>query len=569
NKSTDVSTDGTSDTKYPTVKSIKTYVDASSTSGSTALTAEISRAKTAEIANADAIVTETSNRTTADATLASNLASEVSTARAAESTNATAIATETTNRSTADLLKEDLANKSTDVSTDGTSDTKYPTVKSVKSYVDASSTSSSSALTAEISRAKTEETANANAITAETTRATNSENSISANLVTETNSRTTADATLTSNLATEVTNRTTADLLKEDLTNKSTDVSTDGTSNTKYPTVKSVKSYVDASSTSSSSALTAEISRAKTAEIANADAIATETSNRTTADATLASNLASEASTARAAESANTAAITTETTNRSTVDLLKEDLVNKSTDVSTDGTSDTKYPTVKSVKSYVEGKISTSETATQTALDLKVDKETGKGLSTEDYSTVDKTKLASITGTNTGDQDLSSFATNSNLDLKANIASPTFIGVPSAPTAVATTNTTQVATTEYVTDAVSTSGANFLPLTGGTLTGTLIGTYGDFSSNFRVSSLTLVGNTSSWDFGPNGNGIALVQGGCCRRLTIDTDGRFGIGANYTPLYQLDVEGEGRFTEKVIAESFKKDGGTSSQFLKAD
>jgi hypothetical protein len=67
-------------------------------------------------------------------------------------------------------------------------------------------------------------------------------------------------------------------------------------------------------------------------------------------------------------------------------------------------------------------------TATQTELDKKVDKVTGKGLSTNDYTTTEKTKLAAITGTNTGDQDLSAYATNVNLALKANTASPTFTG---------------------------------------------------------------------------------------------------------------------------------------------
>jgi hypothetical protein len=59
-----------------------------------------------------------------------------------------------------------------------------------------------------------------------------------------------------------------------------------------------------------------------------------------------------------------------------------------------------------------------------TALDLKVDKVTGKALSTNDYTTAEKTKLAAITGTNTGDQDLSALAiaadVNSALALKAN-----------------------------------------------------------------------------------------------------------------------------------------------------
>ena len=73
---------------------------------------------------------------------------------------------------------------------------------------------------------------------------------------------------------------------------------------------------------------------------------------------------------------------------------------------------------------------------------LKVDKVTGKELSTNDYTSIEKNKLAAITGTNegdettatiktklgiitlsgsnTGDQDVSSFATITNLALKAN-----------------------------------------------------------------------------------------------------------------------------------------------------
>ena len=58
--------------------------------------------------------------------------------------------------------------------------------------------------------------------------------------------------------------------------------------------------------------------------------------------------------------------------------------------------------------------------ATTAALAGKVDKVTGKELSSNDYSTAEKTKLAAITGTNTGDQDLSALATNTALALKAN-----------------------------------------------------------------------------------------------------------------------------------------------------
>ena len=45
--------------------------------------------------------------------------------------------------------------------------------------------------------------------------------------------------------------------------------------------------------------------------------------------------------------------------------------------------------------------------------------------------------------------------TSSDLSLKANIASPTFTGTPLAPTANSGTNTTQIATTAFVTTAVS------------------------------------------------------------------------------------------------------------------
>jgi len=64
-------------------------------------------------------------------------------------------------------------------------------------------------------------------------------------------------------------------------------------------------------------------------------------------------------------------------------------------------------------------------TAAQTALSTKVDKVTGKELSTNDYSTAEKAKLAAITGTNTGDQDLSAFATTAVVALKANSADVT------------------------------------------------------------------------------------------------------------------------------------------------
>ena len=51
--------------------------------------------------------------------------------------------------------------------------------------------------------------------------------------------------------------------------------------------------------------------------------------------------------------------------------------------------------------------------------------------------------------------DLGTYATTTALNLKADISSPSFTGTPTAPTAGAATNNTQIATTAYVTTAIS------------------------------------------------------------------------------------------------------------------
>jgi predicted CopG family antitoxin len=67
----------------------------------------------------------------------------------------------------------------------------------------------------------------------------------------------------------------------------------------------------------------------------------------------------------------------------------------------------------------LQEKASTSDMLSR--LSTKVDKVTGKGLSTNDYTTAEKNKLTAITGTNTGDQDLSAYATLTDLQVKANV----------------------------------------------------------------------------------------------------------------------------------------------------
>ena len=126
--------------------------------------------------------------------------------------------------------------------------------------------------------------------------------------------------------------------------------------------------------------------------------------------------------------------------------------------------------------------------------------------------TVDGVDIAALATANTGDQDLSAYAT---------LASPTFTGTPAAPTAAAGTNTTQIATTAFVSTAVSNlvdsapgtldtlnelaaalgDDANFsttvtdsiatkLPLAGGTMTGAI-----DFG-NVTGRAITITGDSN-------------------------------------------------------------------------
>ena len=291
NKSINVTTDGTSNTKYPSVKAVKDYVDVSINLGGTALT------------------NEANIRAAADVTLTNNLAAEI------------------TNRINSNLLKEDLVNKSTNVTTDGTSNTKYPSVKAVKDYVDVSINLGGTALT------------------------------------NEANIRAAADVTLTNNLATEISNRTNADLLKEDLINKSTNVNTDANSNTKYPSVLAIKTYVDGANSSLTTALNAEAAARIAGDNTLTTNLAAEVTRATTVDNTLTSNLLSELIRASGAENTLTTNLAAEVTNRTNADLLKENVSNKSTNVTTDGASDTKYSSVKSVKTYVDASATTGTSA--------------------------------------------------------------------------------------------------------------------------------------------------------------------------------------------------------------
>jgi len=249
NKSVNVVTDGASDVKYPSVKAIKTYVDASIITGSPATAT-----------NTTNISTNTTNIATNTTDIAAN-ASDIAANTANIATNAAAV-----------LLKEDKANKSINVVTDGASDVKYPSVKAIKTYVDASIITGSPATATNTTNISTNTT---NIATNATDIATNASDI----------------ATNASDIAantTDIATNAAAVSLKEDKANKSVNVVTDGASDVKYPSVKAIKTYVDASIITGSPATATNTTNIST----NATDIATLQTEQTTQNAAIALNTA-------------------------------------------------------------------------------------------------------------------------------------------------------------------------------------------------------------------------------------------------------------------------------------
>ena len=317
-------------------------------------------------------------------------------------------------------------------------------------------------------------------------------------------------------------------------------------------------------------------------------------------------------------------------------------------------------------------------------LGTKVDKIVGKELSTNDYTTVEKTKLAAITGTNTGDQDLSAYATAANvttslalkantsdvtsslglkanssdvtnslalkanlasptftgtvsgidktmiglgnadntsdvnkpvstaaqtaLDLKANLASPTFTGTPILPTGTTVVtqnsgdNSTKIATTAYVTTAVSAAKSIITSSQWTTATSDIyynsgkvgVGTSspaaklqvvgGDRNNMIRVesdnnASVTLKNTSANAGGGEyqmfvsSSNSNSALDAGslsiyydhpsdAAYRFSINTAGNVGIGTG-KPNEKLDVNGNMKFSGALMPNN---SAGTSGQIL---
>ena len=334
NKSTDVTLSDVTNTKFPTELAVKTFVEGQVFNSNTALGATIISIQNDIAAN------------------------EIAT------TNALA-------------LKEDAANKSTDVTLADVSNTKFPTELAVKTFVNGQIVSNTTTLNAAITAVQDDvnanETATTNALalkenavnkSTDVTLADVSNTKFPTELAVKTfvngqiaSNTTTLNAAITAvqdDVNANETATTNALALKENAVNKSTDVTLADVSNTKFPTELAVKTFVNGQVASSTSILNSAI----TAVQIDVDANETATTNAL---------------------------------------ALKENAINKSTDVTLADVSNTKFPTELAVKTYVDNQIATGTAANVSGIVAIANG--GTGSSVQNF--VDLTNNQSIDGNKT------------------------------------------------------------------------------------------------------------------------------------------------------------------------
>jgi len=191
---------------------------------------------------------------------------------------------------------------------------------------------------------------------------------------------------------------------------------------------------------------------------------------------------------------------------------------------------------------------------------LKVDKIIGKGLSTEDYTTTEKNKLAAISGTNTGDQNLQSVT-----DIGASTTNAIYIGGIANDYGLVVETSSNNYPSIYVDNSGDSIGSNAILAYANN--GIAASLYVQNGVGTRVESLTGIpivvfgngNNTPSIDvnLGNSNKGVVIDSG------TSSTGNPIEVNKNGVNKLTVNQQGE------LTAQKLKKDGGTSSQILAAD
>ena len=385
-----------------------------------AISAEESRATAAELALSNRVTSNTASITANTNDIAStniNVASNTASIAA----NTTAITTEVARATAAELA---LSNRVTSNTASITAEVARATAAEL--VLTNSASTNAANITAETNRATAAElalsnriasntasiTANTAAIAAEVTRATAAELALTNNGV---SSNTASITAITAAIAAEVTRATAAELA---LTNSVAANTASITANTN--SIASLNTSVaanTASITANASAIAAEVTRATAAELALSNSVAANTTSIT----------------------ANTSVIAAEVTRATAAELALTNSVAANTASITANTN-----SIASLNTSVAANTA-SITANASAIAAEVTRATAAELALTNSVAAN---TASIT------------ANTEAINLRATTASPSFTGTPTAPTAAAGTNTTQLATTAFVTSAISTVNAS-------------------------------------------------------------------------------------------------------------
>ena len=194
------------------------------------------------------------------------------------------------------------------------------------------------------------------------------------------------------------------------------------------------------------------------------------------------------------------------------------------------------FATTSDVTTSLATKANASDVTTSLA--TKVDKVTGKELSTNDYTTAEKTKLAAITGTNTGDQDLSGYATTTQLALKANASDVTTSLATKANAADVTTSLAtkvdKVTGKELSTNDYTTAEKTKLGAITGTNTGDQVNITGNAGTATLADNISATTNTTLTSLANLATVGTITSGTISLTTDIATTGNLKAGNNTYP-----------------------------------
>ena len=405
-----------------------------------AISAEESRATAAELALSNRVTSNTASITANTNDIAStniNVASNTASIAA----NTTAITTEVARATAAELA---LSNRVTSNTASITAEVARATAAEL--VLTNSATTNTANITAETNRATAAElalsnriasntasiTANTAAIAAEVTRATAAELALTNNGV---SSNTASITAITAAIAAEVTRATAAELA---LTNSVAANTASITANTN--SIASLNTSV-AANTASITANTNDIATLNTNVASNTASITANTNDIATLNTSVASSTASITANTNSITSLNTSVAS----NTASITANTNSIASINTNVAANTASITANTNdIATLNTNVA-----SNTASITA--------NASAIATE----VTRATAAELALTNSVAANTASITANTEaINLRATTASPSFTGTPTAPTAAAGTNTTQLATTAFVTSAISTVNAS-------------------------------------------------------------------------------------------------------------